>query len=115
MNLDLTPEQEAFAAEARAWLAENVPQTPLPSMDTEAGFAAHREWEATLAAGRWSVVSWPAQYGGRDVGITEWVLFEEEYYRAGAPPASRRTASRSSRRSCSSTAPPSSTSGSSVR
>lgn len=85
MNLDLTPEQEAFAAEARAWLAEHVPSTPLPSMDTEAGFAAHRDWEAELAAGRWSVVSWPEEYGGRDVGITEWVLFEEEYYRAGAP------------------------------
>lgn len=85
MNLELTPEQEAFAAEARAWLAENTPKTPLPSMDTEAGFAAHREWEAKLSEGRWSVVSWPEQYGGRDVGITEWVLFEEEYYRSGAP------------------------------
>lgn len=85
MNLDLTPEQEAFAAEARAWLAENVPADPLPSMDTEEGFAAHRAWEATLAEGRWSVVSWPEEHGGRDVGITEWVLFEEAYYLAGAP------------------------------
>ncbi|MCH6231601.1 acyl-CoA dehydrogenase family protein [Microbacterium sp. CFH 31415] len=85
MNLDLTPEQEAFRDEARAWLAENVPSTPLPSMDSAEGFAAHREWEATLASGRWSVVSWPEEFGGRDVGIVEWVLFEEEYYRAGAP------------------------------
>ena len=85
MNLDLTDEQEAFRQEARAWLAEHVPSTRLPSMDTEEGFAAHREWEATLRSGRWSAVSWPAEYGGRDVGITEWVLFEEEYYRAGAP------------------------------
>ncbi len=30
---------------------------------------------------RWSVVSWPAEYGGRDVGIFEWLVFEEEYYR----------------------------------
>ena len=65
MNLDLTEEQEAFAAEARAWLAENVPAAPLPSMDTEAGFAAHREWEATLAEGRWSAVAWPEEFGGR--------------------------------------------------
>ena len=34
---------------------------------------------------RWSVVSWPAEYGGRDVGIFEWLVFEEEYYRARAP------------------------------
>ncbi|MCR2813330.1 acyl-CoA dehydrogenase family protein [Microbacterium sp. zg.Y1090] len=85
MNLDLTPQQQQFAAEVRQWLEENVPATPLPSMDTEAGFAAHREWEATLADGRWSVVSWPEQYGGRDADLVEWVLFEEEYYRAGAP------------------------------
>ena len=85
MNLDLTDEQEAFRQEARAWLAEHVPSTRLPSMDTEEGFAAHREWEATLRSGRWSAVSWPAEYGGREVGITEWVLFEEEYYRSGAP------------------------------
>lgn len=85
MNLDLTDDQIAFAAEARAWLAEHVPQTPLPSMDTAAGFAAHRQWEAELARGRWSVVSWPEEFGGRGAGLIEWVLFEEEYYRAGAP------------------------------
>jgi len=85
MNLDLTEEQLAFAAEARAWLAEHVPATPLPSMDTAEGFAAHREWEAELARGGWSVVSWPEEFGGRGAGLIEWVLFEEEYYRAGAP------------------------------
>ncbi|NHF62136.1 acyl-CoA dehydrogenase family protein [Microcella pacifica] len=85
MNLDLTPEHETFAAEARAWLAENVPAQRLPSMDSAEGFVAHRQWEATLAEGRWSVVSWPEQFGGRDAGLVEWVLFEEEYYRAGAP------------------------------
>ena len=58
---------------------------PLPSLDTAAGFEAHREWEATLFADRWSVVSWPVEYGGRDVGIMEWLIFEEEYYRARAP------------------------------
>ncbi|MDQ4213651.1 acyl-CoA dehydrogenase family protein [Microbacterium capsulatum] len=85
MNLDLSPEQEAFAAEARAWLAENVPAERLPSMDAAEGFHAHRAWEARLAEGGWSVVSWPAQYGGREGGLVEWVLFEEEYYRSGAP------------------------------
>ncbi len=34
---------------------------------------------------RWSVVSWPEAYGGRDVGIFEWLIFEEEYYRVQAP------------------------------
>ncbi len=85
MNLDLSPEEQAFAEEARAWLAEHVPVEPLPSMDTAEGFEAHRRWETQLAEARWSVVSWPKKYGGRDASLVEWVIFEEEYYRAGAP------------------------------
>jgi alkylation response protein AidB-like acyl-CoA dehydrogenase len=85
MDLTLTPEEQAFQAEAREWLAANVPATPLPSMDTAAGFAAHQEWERRLAAARWSVVSWPRAFGGREASLVEWVIFEEEYYRAGAP------------------------------
>lgn len=85
MNLDLDERALAFRNEARAWLREHVPSAPLPNMDTAEGFEAHREWEATLAAGRWSVVSWPEAYLGRDATLLEWVLFEEEYYRAGGP------------------------------
>ncbi|NGO48166.1 acyl-CoA dehydrogenase family protein [Streptomyces ureilyticus] len=85
MDLDHSPADEAFRAEARAWLAAHVPPTPLPSLETEEGFAAHRAWEAELAADRWSVVSWPAEYGGRGVGLLKWLVFEEEYYAAGAP------------------------------
>ena len=85
MNLDLDEATTAFQAEARAWLAEHVPATPLPSMDTAEGFAAHKEWEALLAEHRWSVVSWPERYHGREASLLEWVVFEEEYYRSGAP------------------------------
>ncbi|WP_405858402.1 acyl-CoA dehydrogenase family protein [Streptomyces sp. NBC_01515] len=85
MDLDFTPGQEAFRAEARAWLRAHVPTVPLPSLETADGFAAHRAWEARLAADRWSVVSWPEEYGGRGVDIVRWLVFEEEYYAAGAP------------------------------
>ncbi|MFF7728947.1 acyl-CoA dehydrogenase family protein [Streptomyces sp. NPDC008001] len=85
MDLDFTPEEEAFRAEARAWLAAHVPRTPLPSLETGVGFARHREWERELHAGRWSAVSWPAAYGGRGRSFTEWLVFEEEYWAAGAP------------------------------
>jgi alkylation response protein AidB-like acyl-CoA dehydrogenase len=85
MDLTLSPADEAFRAEARTWLAAHVPQTPLPSLETEEGFAAHRVWEAELAADRWSVVSWPEVYGGRGADIVRWLVFEEEYYAAGAP------------------------------
>ncbi|MFG2112587.1 acyl-CoA dehydrogenase family protein [Streptomyces sp. NPDC048718] len=85
MDLSYTAEEEEFRAEARAWLRDHVPADPLPSLETAEGFAAHRAWEAELASGGWSVVSWPERYGGRDADLTRWLLFEEEYYAAGAP------------------------------
>jgi alkylation response protein AidB-like acyl-CoA dehydrogenase len=85
MDLTLSESELAIQAEAREWLAANVPAEPLPSMDTPEGWAAHQEWEARLSAARWSVVSWPEKYHGRDASLVEWVIFEEEYYRAGAP------------------------------
>ncbi|MCY0951105.1 acyl-CoA dehydrogenase family protein [Streptomyces sp. H27-S2] len=85
MDLTQTARTLAFRAEARAWLAAHVPAAPLPSLETAEGFAAHREWEALLHADRWSVVSWPEEYGGRGVDIVHWLVFEEEYWAAGAP------------------------------
>ncbi|MCX4630430.1 MULTISPECIES: acyl-CoA dehydrogenase family protein [unclassified Streptomyces] len=85
MDLTHAPQVEAFRAEARAWLAGHVPDSPLASLETAEGFAAHREWEAQLHADRWSAVSWPEEYGGRGVDIERWLVFEEEYWAAGAP------------------------------
>jgi alkylation response protein AidB-like acyl-CoA dehydrogenase len=85
MDLGFSPEEQAFRAEVRAWLEENVPAEPLASMDTADGFEDHRRWERQLHEGGWSVVSWPREYGGRGVNLVEWMIFEEEYYRAGAP------------------------------
>ncbi|MEU3909515.1 acyl-CoA dehydrogenase family protein [Streptomyces goshikiensis] len=85
MDLTQSAEVAAFRAEARAWLRSHVPAEPLPSLETEAGFAAHREWEALLHADRWSAVSWPEEYGGRGADIERWLVFEEEYWAAGAP------------------------------
>ncbi|MEU7410086.1 acyl-CoA dehydrogenase family protein [Streptomyces sp. NPDC042638] len=85
MDLDFSPADEVFRTEARAWLTAHVPTAPLPSLETEEGFAAHRAWERTLFADRWSVVSWPAEYGGRGTSVLQWLVFEEEYYAAGAP------------------------------
>jgi alkylation response protein AidB-like acyl-CoA dehydrogenase len=84
MDLRWSEAEEAFRAEARAWLTGNVPHG-LPSGDTADGFKAHLEWERRLSDARWAVVSWPEKYGGRDASLWEWLIFEEEYYRAGAP------------------------------
>ncbi len=85
MELAFTEQQRAFREEIRGWLAQHLPAEPLESFDTEEGFRQHREWEATLNAGRWGMVTWPEELGGRGCSLIEWLIFEEEYYRARAP------------------------------
>ncbi len=85
MDLAYTDKQQAFRQEVRDWLAANVPDSPLLTYDTEAGFQQHREWEAVLYKGRWTMVTWPEELGGRGSDLIEWLIFEEEYNRARAP------------------------------
>jgi alkylation response protein AidB-like acyl-CoA dehydrogenase len=94
VDLTWSEEEQAFRAEARAWLEENLAswhadhggEDAIASGDTRAGFAQHLDWERRLYEGRWAAVSWPRAVGGRDASLWEWLIFEEEYYRAGAPP-----------------------------
>jgi alkylation response protein AidB-like acyl-CoA dehydrogenase len=86
MDLRWSADQESFRMEVRSWLADHAPPPrSLPSLDTAEGFEAHRRWEQTMFDDRWSVVSWPEEFGGRGAGILEWLVFEEEYWRAQAP------------------------------
>ena len=85
MELGYSQQQKDFRTQVRNWMNENVPAKPLQSLDTQAGFQQHREWERTLYSGGWSMVTWPEEYGGRGLNLIEWLIFEEEYYRANAP------------------------------
>ncbi len=85
MDLSYTPAQRAFRAEVRDWLRQHVPAQALQSYDTREGFEQHRRWEATMAEGGWSSVTWPSELGGRGCNLIEWLIFEEEYAAADAP------------------------------
>ncbi len=85
MELKYTPEQEAFRAEVRAWLAAHVPAEPLLTLECREGYDQHVAWERTLASGNWGMVTWPEVYGGRGLDLIRWLIFEEEYWAAGAP------------------------------
>ncbi|AEF39394.1 acyl-CoA dehydrogenase family protein [Hoyosella subflava] len=86
MDLNLDAATVAFRDEVRGWLRDNIGRAPVESYDTAAGFEQHRAWEQRLSDAQLSVVSWPAEFGGRDASLLQWVIFEEEYFAAGAPP-----------------------------
>ena len=85
MRLTYTPEQQAFRAEIRSWLAENKPADPLVTLECAEGYHQHVAWERKQASGNWGMVRRPKDYGGRGLDLVQWLIFEEEYWGAGAP------------------------------
>lgn len=89
MKLGFSPEEEAFRAEAAAWLSTelNGPFADVKGLTslTECP-ERRRDWEKRLGEAGWGCVGWPKAYGGRDASLAEQVIFAEEYARAGAPP-----------------------------
>jgi alkylation response protein AidB-like acyl-CoA dehydrogenase len=91
MNLHFTAEQDAFRAEARAWLTDRldgrfsgVRGRGGPGDEHEL-FDERWEWEQELGRGGWIGLGWPAEFGGRGATLVEQVIFYEEYARAGGP------------------------------
>ena len=85
MDLTLSPSEESFRDELRAWLAANHPGRE-PEGD-DAGFAFRRAWQRKLHDGGWAGVSWPTEYGGRGATLVEQAIYNEEIVRAQAPSA----------------------------
>ena len=83
MDLTLSPAEEAFRDDLRAWLAEHHPGRE-PAGD-EAAFEFRRDWQRRLHAAGWAGVSWPTEYGGRGATLVEQAIFNEETVRAGTP------------------------------
>jgi alkylation response protein AidB-like acyl-CoA dehydrogenase len=48
-------------------------------------FEERLAWERALGAARWTCLSFPEEYGGRDATLLQQVIFYEEYARAGGP------------------------------
>src|SRR6185437_6814883 len=48
-------------------------------------FEERRAWNRHLAAAGWTCLGWPVEHGGRDLPISQQVIFHEEYARAEAP------------------------------
>ncbi len=84
MDLAFSPDEAAFALEARSWLAEHLVRPPrFADLDEEIAWG--RAWQAELAGGRWVGLWWPEAYGGRGADPVQVAIFNMEYARAGAP------------------------------
>jgi alkylation response protein AidB-like acyl-CoA dehydrogenase len=85
VDLTLSPSEEAFRDELRAWLIGNHPGRE-PDGDL-AGFEFRRRWQRRLHESGWAGVSWPREYGGRGATLVEQAIYNEEFVRAQAPSA----------------------------
>ncbi|MEW6645526.1 MAG: acyl-CoA dehydrogenase family protein [Pseudomonadota bacterium] len=90
MNLRETDQERRFRSEAREWLADNLPDGWVKNrmrepLDPDARVAFRHAWHRKLHAGGWVGLTWPVEYGGRGLGLTHQLIFNEELVRAEAP------------------------------
>ena len=89
MDIDLPPDDAAFRAEVRAFLAAHLPETirsgaaasPTVFVEPEIGQA----WNAVLNEQGWLGYQWPEAHGGTGWSPLRRYIFEKECALAGAP------------------------------
>jgi alkylation response protein AidB-like acyl-CoA dehydrogenase len=87
MDLQYTPEEQAFRAEVRAFVRASLPP------DISAKVLNHRRvvkddyvrWQKILHAQGWIAPNWPVEYGGTGWTAVQQHIFDEECAAAGAP------------------------------
>ena len=88
MNFDDTPQEAAFRAEARAWIASNAPKeyedelkrASLGRIQLKGGniLEVAKAWQKKKADAGWAVPHWPKDYGGRGASPIERVIWQQE-------------------------------------
>ncbi len=87
MDLHFTPEEQAFRAEIRAWVAENLPKDISDKVHNAQRLTRddQQRWARILGKQGWHGSAWPKQFGGPGWTAVQRHLFDEECARAGAP------------------------------
>jgi alkylation response protein AidB-like acyl-CoA dehydrogenase len=87
----LTESDADFRRRVREWLEQNLTGA-FAALRGQGGpgreherFEQRLAWNRHLAAGGWTCLSWPEQFGGREATLAQQVIFHEEYARSGAP------------------------------
>ena len=91
MDIRFSKEDEDFRREVQAWL-EQALAGPFAKLrgrggpgDEHAFVEERKDWERALGAAGWIGLGWPKQDGGRDLPLSQQMIFYEEYARAHAP------------------------------
>ena len=92
MDFSYTEEDEAFRAELRQWLDDNLPdflsQGEIGSGGAEGllrTMERRKAWQRRLNEGRWAAINWPVEWGGREATIMQNVIYSQEMAKAKAP------------------------------
>src|SRR5947209_4492674 len=93
MDFAYTEEDEAFRAELRAWLDENLPdfleageiEDPQSSANLSRRMVRQKAWQRRMNEGRWAAINWPKDWGGREATIMQNVIYSEEMAKAKTP------------------------------
>ena len=85
MNLDFTPEENAFREEVRAFIRDNYPKE-LTNMGSREDLTRDQflAWHKILGKKGWSAVAWPTKYGGTGWTSTQRYIWSEENARVDA-------------------------------
>ena len=88
MNFDDTPQEAAFRAEAKAWIAANAPKQYEEELrKSSLGRSGLKDanilevakaWQKKKADAGWACLHWPKEYGGRGSSPIERVIWQQE-------------------------------------
>jgi len=79
MDFSLSPEEQAFRDEVRAFLDENLPPAD------RRGREFYEEWNRKVREKRWVGFSWPREVGGGGGSLMQQVILKDEMARRRAP------------------------------
>jgi alkylation response protein AidB-like acyl-CoA dehydrogenase len=92
VDFGYAPEDEAFRAELRAWLAANLGDFVdgneiggAHGDQTRRTMARRQAWQQRLHEGSWAAINWPTRWGGREATTMQNVVYAEEMAEAHAP------------------------------
>jgi alkylation response protein AidB-like acyl-CoA dehydrogenase len=89
MDLNFSPEEEAFRQQLRSWLEANLPRnkplSPRDSDDEKSWLENAKAWQRRLYEGGYVALSWPKEYGGQALDPVRQSIANEELVRARAP------------------------------